>query len=301
MALPLRPPLIVHHMAALDGTYPPNSLEGIRACLESGADFIELDITPLAADDYLLVHDPVLESETTGTGPVNKAAVEQIRLLYIKTKRGGITPFRVPLLSEVVALFMEYNTPTRLQLDFKDVIPFVNDEPLRRLLRLIEPLGERVIVSTGADWHLRRLRKLAPWLDLGFDIHFYVDWRLPNETINPQVPPFKQGVYGYWDDHILATRRIWSTAEYLAERCELLTTLIPGISTFYIDHKLIAQSLDDGFNWAEALHSYNIKLSTWTLDITNPVAVANAPRLLDAGVDQFTSNTPAGLRELLMP
>ena len=299
MALPLRPPLIVHHMAAFDGTYPPNSLEGIRACLESRADFIELDITPLVADDYLLVHDPVLESETTGTGPVNKATVEQIRRLFIKTKR-GMTPFRPPLLSEVVALFAEYNTPTRLQLDFKDVVPFVSDEPLRRLLRLIEPLGERVIVSTGADWHLRRLRKLAPWLDLGLDIHFYVDWRLPNETIDPHVPPFKQGVYGYWDDHILATQRIWSTTEYLAERCELLTTLIPRISTFYIDHKLIAQSLNDGFNWAEVLHTYHIKLSTWTLDITNPVAVANAPRLLDAGVDQFTTNTPAGLRSLLI-
>jgi glycerophosphoryl diester phosphodiesterase len=298
MTLSMQPPLIVHHMAALDGTYPPNSLEGIRACLESGAAFIELDITPLAGDDYLLVHDPVLDSETTGTGAVNKTSVEQIRPLFIKRK-GTVTPFHVPLLSEVVALFMEYDTPARLQLDFKDVTPFVNDEPLRRLLRLIEPLGERVIVSTGADWHLRRLRKLAPQLDLGFDIHFYVDWRLPNETIDPHLPPFKHGVYGYWDDHILATQRIWSTAEYLAERCELLTTLIPHISTFYIDHKLIAQSLDDGFNWAETLHTYNIKLGAWTLDTTNPVAVANAPRLLEAGVDQFTTNTPAGLAKLL--
>jgi glycerophosphoryl diester phosphodiesterase len=291
-------PLIVHHMAALDGTYPPNSLEGIRACLESGASFIELDIIPLAAGDYLLVHDPELDSETTGTGAVNQASVEQIRPLLIKSKHGP-TPFHVPLLSEVVALFSQYSTPTRLQLDFKDVIPFAGDEPLRRLLDIIQPLGERVIVSTGADWHLRRLRKLAPWLDLGFDIHFYVDWRLPGETIDAHVPPFRQGVYGYWDDHILATRRIWSTAEYLAERCELLTQLIPRISTFYIDHKLIAQSLDDGFNWAEALHNYNIKLDAWTLDTTNPNAVINARRLLNAGVDQFTTNTPAELAALL--
>ena len=158
---------------------------------------------------------------------------------------------------------------------------------------------ERVIVSTGADWQLRRLRKLAPWLDLGFDVHFYIDWRNPSDTVDPRVPPFKQGVYGYWDDHILATQKIWSTADYLAERCENLTTLVSGISTFYIEHKLLVQSLDDGFNWAEALHSYGIKLDTWTVDAHNPVAVENAKRLLTAGVDYFTTNTPNEMAQIL--
>jgi len=70
---------------------------------------------------------------------------------------------------------------------------------------------------------------------------------------------------------------------------------VPGISTFYIDHKLIAQSLADGFNWAEALHTRGVKLDAWTLDLGNPVADANARRLLEAGVDQFTTNTPIAL------
>ena len=56
----IRDPLIVHHMAALDGSpYPQNSLEAIQACLETGAAFIEIDVTALASDDYLLVHDGV--------------------------------------------------------------------------------------------------------------------------------------------------------------------------------------------------------------------------------------------------
>jgi hypothetical protein len=113
------------------------------------------------------------------------------------------------------------------------------------------------------------------------------------------VPPFKAGAYGYWDDHILASQRFWNTADYLAERCEILTTLVPQISTFYIDHLLLAQSLDDGFNWAEALHSYGIKLDAWTMDVDKPVAVANASRLYAAEVDQFTTNTPAALSALL--
>jgi glycerophosphoryl diester phosphodiesterase len=298
MSLPLRPPIIVHHMAALDGNYPPNSLEAIRACLDSGAPFIEIDITALANADYLLVHDLELDSETTGTGAVGKTTVEQVGALHFKAE-GVQTRFRVPLLSEVVALFTEYKTATRLQLDYKDIIPFANDEPLRRLLSLIQPLGERVIVSSGADWQLRRLGKLAPWLDLGFDVQFYIDWRQPGQPVDPRVPPFKAGVYGYWDDHVLATQRVWSTADYLAERCEVLTRLVPQISTFYIDHHLLAQSLDDGFNWAEALHSYDIKLDAWTLDIDNVLAMNHARRLLDSGVDQFTTNTPAALTTYL--
>lgn len=298
MMFPLRPPIIVHHMAALNGKYPPNSFEAIRACLDSGAACIEIDITALASDDYLLVHDPELDSETTGKGAVSSALVEQVRPLFIKVN-GAQTPFRAALLTDVVALFMQYKSSTRLQLDYKDVIPFADDEPLRRLLDIIQPLGERVIVSSGADWQLRRLRKLAPWLDLGFDIQFYIDWRQPDEPGDPDVPPFRLGAYGYWDDHILATRRVWSTAEYLAERCDLLTRLVPRVSTFYIEHKLLAQSLDDGFNWAEALHGCGIKLDAWTLDADDALAVTHARRLLDAGVDLFTTNTPAALAILL--
>jgi hypothetical protein len=54
------------------------------------------------------------------------------------------------------------------------------------------------------------------------------------------------------------------------------------ISTFYIDPELIAQSLGDEFNWTEALHAFNIRLDGWTMDVTKPAAVANAPRLLAA-------------------
>ena len=54
-----RPPVVVHHMAAVDGSpYPQNSLEAIRASLEAGAQIIEVDITALAdADGALVLED----------------------------------------------------------------------------------------------------------------------------------------------------------------------------------------------------------------------------------------------------
>jgi glycerophosphoryl diester phosphodiesterase len=292
-------PTIVHHMAALDDrAAPPNSLEAIRTNLQSGADFIEVDINALIQDDYLLVHESVLEAETSGQGPVAGCTPEKARTLWIK-RDGASTSCRVPLLSEVVSLFRSHPGPTRLQLDFKNLIPFPSDEPLLRLARLIEPLGDRVLVSTGADWQLRKLRKMAPWLMLGFDIMLYIGWKPSNAHRSPDEFPRQLGAYGYYDDHILASRACWPTAEYLRDRCESLASQVPDISVFYLEHHLIAQSLRDGFNWAEALHARNIKLDAWTMDVTNPAAVQNAPHLLRAGVDLFTSNTPTALETLL--
>ncbi len=286
---------IVHHMAAVDQSpYPPNSVEAVQASLQAQAAVIEVDLTPLNAHDFLLVHDPVLESETSGTGQVNECSPEQAKTYRIK-HRGTITEYAPALLNEVVASFLAADNSTRLQLDYKAVYPSTDDEPLRRLARLIEPLGKRVIVSTGADWHLRKLQQLAPWLDIGFDIGFYLDWRDLSWKEEPRNPPYRRGAYGYHDDHLLAHEKLLPAANYLAERCEQLLCYVPTARIWYVSHHLLAQCLNDGFNMAQWLHGHNVKLDAWTLDVDKPVALANATRLRDAGVDLFTTNTPMAM------
>jgi glycerophosphoryl diester phosphodiesterase len=292
-------PSIVHHMAALDNqAAPQNSLEAVQGSLQAGAAFIEVDVTALAEDDYLLVHDPDLASETSGKGRVAECSIEQARDLKIM-QNGRETEFRAAQLRDVVKLFLQSGGETRLQLDFKNIFPFANDEPLHRLIQIVEPLGERVIVSSGADWQLRKLRKMAPWLRLGFDIMWYIGWQPAGEARDPGDFPKNLGAYGYYDDHMLASIRCMPTMDYLQDRCESLVSLVPDVSVFYLDHPLIAQSLRDGFNWAYALHAQGIKLDAWTMDVTNPDAVENAKPLLEAGVDLFTSNTPRAWAKLL--
>jgi glycerophosphoryl diester phosphodiesterase len=294
-----RVPIMVHHMAALDGSAaPPNSLAAIRACLDAGAAVIEIDATALANEDYLLVHDDVLEMETSGRGPVSACTAAQAHGLRIRA-RGDVTEHPVPLLGDVARLLVEQGGSSRLQIDYKNMIPFPDDEPLRRLVRLIEPLGERVIVSSIADWQLRRLRALAPWLALGFDIQFYLDWRPTGEVPDPRMFPRQRGAYGYWDDHPIASQRIWTAAGYLRDRCGMLLGLVPGVSVFYVRHHLLAQSLGDGFNWTEMLREAGVQLDAWTLDVGDAAAVSHARQLRDAGVDQITSNTPVALATLL--
>jgi glycerophosphoryl diester phosphodiesterase len=297
--LDIKAPTIVHHMAAVDNSpFPPNSLEAIQVSLDANAAIIELDVTALARDDYLLVHDLELESETDGHGLVGECAPTNARELFYKD-RDGVSSYHAAVLSDAVQLVLNQRGSTRLQLDFKNVYPLPNDEPLERLVELVRPLGERVLVSTGADWQLRRLRKLAPWLMLGLDVMWYIDWQPEGAPRDPHAPPQQRGAYGYYDDHLLARARWWPTAEYLRDRCESLMGLVPDVSAFYLEYPLIAQSLDDGFNWADALHARDIKLDAWTIDATNPRAVARLKKLRDAGVDLFTTNTPRALAQWL--
>ncbi|MDX2163202.1 MAG: glycerophosphodiester phosphodiesterase family protein [bacterium] len=303
-AASLGKPIVVHHMAALDSTdqslypwtYPPNALEAIRACLEAGAPFIEIDVTALRRGDYLLVHDPVLESETTGQGDVSAADADTVKRLHIK-HNGHPTAYAPALLSEVVALFQEYGGTSRLQIDFKNVLPMRDDEPLRRLVALIKPLGERVLVSSGADWHLRALRRLDHQLDLGFDIGFYLDYR--PHPVDPRLPPYREGAYGYHDDHILSLQPLLSAAAYLEERIDILYRQITEVSTWYVHYRLLARALADGFNLAAWLHLVGIKLDAWTMDADKPDAMAHLADLQASGVDQFTTNTPRALAALL--
>lgn len=295
-------PIIVHHMANMDERHaPPNSLEAILACMNAGARCIEIDVNALASADYLVMHGPRLDKETSGSGSPRDCTPSNARQLCFRDENGQITTHGVPFLSDVVTLLKAYSNPAQLQIDFKDVIPFSDDEPLERLARIIKPLGDHVIVSSQADWQLRRLRRIAPWLRLGFDIHFYINWR-PDDYTHPSeydIPPYSKGVYGYWDDHLMAKQPATSHAVYLADRCEMLMRHVPEVDTLYANHEFLARSLDDGFNWAHELAREGIGINTFTIDAHQTRAVKNAKRLCAAGVTHFTTNTPAALSELL--
>jgi glycerophosphoryl diester phosphodiesterase len=291
---PIRPPILIHHAATLEGgPAAPNSLEAIRDCMIAGANFIEVDVMALADTDYLLVHDSMLDTATTGHGPVSACTGIQAKRLFFK----DAPEFRVPKLSEVVELFLDYGGETCLQIDFKQWRPFTSDEPLHRLLDIIQPISNRVIVSSRADWQLRKLRSYAAWVDLGFDISFYLDWH--TKTPKTERYPQKLGAYGYWDDHPIAAEQVWPAADYLADRCATFLDLVPEVSTFFVNHQLLLQSLDDGFNWAEALHEQDILLAAWTVDATQRGSSIKIRKLLEAGVDQFTTNTAHSFTELL--
>ena len=282
---------LVPHMGVLSGRHPRNSLEAVRECLEAGAARIELDIHSLDGPDYIVYHDRRLEDETTGAGSLGVVSPDAVRA----TRFRAHPETRPPLLSEVIEAVAP--TGAELQLDWKD-LRFITRERAATLASLVAPMRDRVIVSTGQDWNLRRLQEFEPAVPFGFDPGLYLDHRIEGTDI---IMPRSMGAYGYRDDHPLALARGQEVRDYLHERMSALMLQAPGARECFLSFRMVLQMLDDGFDATAWLHERGIGVNVWTVDYGRGADEATARRLLDAGVDRITTNTAAAWLKALAP
>ncbi|MFN2292698.1 MAG: glycerophosphodiester phosphodiesterase [Anaerolineae bacterium] len=292
----MNPILLVHHSANREHSHPSGSLPALQVCLEAGARAVEIDISLLADGQFALLHGPTLEWETTGSGPISALTSEQVRSLH-HVRHGEVTGVNVGLLSEALDLLGQHPGTAELQLDLKPDV-YSTDAVLSQLVTDLRPVMDRVRVTSPSDWALRRLHALEPGLALGFDPLLYLEIDY-GEHSDPAVPPFRQGAYGYWDDHPLSTRRWGATANYLAARADALWIQAPPGAVWYIDAGLLGQALDDGFDWIAYLHARGAEVDAWTLDAHRPERAALARRLAAQGVDRITTNDAVALSQML--
>jgi len=288
--------LLVHHMANRDHSQPAGSLPALQACLDAGARVVEIDISLLADGQFALLHGPMLERQTTGLGPIAACNSEQVQELC-HVREGRATGVRVAVLPQAIDLLRQYPDVLELQLDLKPDV-YHREAVLSRLMADLEPVKDRVRVTSPSDWALRRLRALDPELALGFDPLLYLA-RDDGQEHDPGVPPFRRGAYGYWDDHPLASRRWGPAADYMAARAEALCAQAPTGVIWYIDGRLQGRALDDGFDWIAYLHARGNKVDAWTLDAHRPEQLALAQRLAAGGVDRITTNNAPALAQVL--
>jgi glycerophosphoryl diester phosphodiesterase len=272
---------LVCHMGVLSGRHGRNSLEAIRECFDAGVGRIEIDIHSLDGPDYIVSHDRRLEASTTGTGSIGQATPDAVRALRFTANAAS----RPPLLSEIVELAR--GCATEVQLDWKDWRLISNDR-LRALIDTVAPVRDRVIVSSGQDWNLRRLHEAEPLVPFGFDPGHYLDHAVEG---SPIFLPRTMGGYGYRDDHPLAIGRPESTPDYLAARMEALALQAPGAREYFLSFRMVLQMLDDGFDVAGWLHARGIGANVWTPDHDGPGSVRDLTRLVEAGIDRITTNT----------
>lgn len=294
--------LLIHHAANRQHPYPSNSVRGLQACLDAGGRVIEIDISPLADGNFVLLHGPELDDATTGSGPIRDCTTEEVRGL-LRTRQDAVTDEPVALLNQALELVLRHQHPVELQLDLKPYTRF-SDAVLSQLVTSLQPVKDRVRITSVADWELRRLHALDPDLPLGFDPMLYLEWRTPASSAEignreSSRLPFRLGAFGYWDDHPLATRRWGDTPEYLAARAEALWVQAPPGAIWYIRAALLDHVLDDGFNWIADLHARGAEVDAWTLDPDRPEHVAVARRLMEAGVDRITTNDAPALAAAL--
>jgi len=90
-------PFVVGHAAAA-GEAPANTLAGVRACLDSGAEAMEIDVQLCAGGAPVLMHDETADRTTNISGPVRALTLARLRA----ADAGGGE--HVPSLDEVLAL-----------------------------------------------------------------------------------------------------------------------------------------------------------------------------------------------------
>ena len=265
--------------------------------MDASARTIEVDILPLADGDFILLHDRLLDRATNGSGVAAACTSDEVRGLRL-VWQGTVSSEPVGLLSQAIDLVSRHPGPVELQLDLKTHTR-LDKETLSRLVHLLQPVKNRVRVTSMADWALRRLSVIDADLPLGFDPWLYLGVIPHQEEDGLVVPPFRQGTYGYWDDHPLASLRWGDKSDYLAARAEALWAQSPTAGVWYIRATLLAQTLEDGFDWIADLHSRGAQITAWTLNVDRPPDVELAWRLAQAGVDRITTDNPPALAQAL--
>jgi glycerophosphoryl diester phosphodiesterase len=280
---------LILHGASLDHSLPFGSLANLELSLKAGIPRIEVDVFPLKDGDFAMLHDPNLSQISQVSGSALELTAGQIQAVRYK----GSTEL-LGTLSQAVALLKKYPVQDFLQLDLKPYAPLTMTS-LQRLIQLIKPVQDKIMVSSIADWAVRIIQRISPTLRLGFDPLLYLDL-VEEEPREEGIPPFRVGAYGYLDDHPLAAQNWGSLTQYFEARAEALIQQVPQGTTWFINATLLDESLQAGFDWIAFLHHSGFFVDAWTLDMDRAEL---AKKLAQTGVDYITSNQAIAMAEII--
>jgi len=158
--------LNIAHQGAC-GLAPSNTLAAFRLAAELGADGVELDVHLSADGVVVVIHDFTVDRTTDGAGWVANLPLEALKELdagsWFDPSFAGE---RIPTLEEV---FEEVGHRLLINVELK--VPPREDRGLEAaVVGLVERQGlaDRVLISSFNPYALRRVRRLAPHIPLGF-------------------------------------------------------------------------------------------------------------------------------------
>lgn len=155
--MPVEPFVIAH--AACKGHAPENTLAGIRAAVDLGADGIEIDVHCTADGVPVLLHDSTVDRTTDGQGEVTKMTLAQVKALDagVRQFEGRFGGERIPTLAEVLDL-----TRGRVLLVLEVKQPDIEEQ----VLRVVRDLGavNDCVVHSFIPQVVARFRAVEPSL-----------------------------------------------------------------------------------------------------------------------------------------
>lgn len=257
------------HQLRRAATDPAHDRANLHLGIERGAS-LEIDLVATRDGHFVCLHDDDLACETTGEGPVqaqNRAAVERLRQ---RTNDGRALATAPLFLDEVTAALAAAPGDWQgcLQLDLKQPLDLLDPPMVERFAALAAPVAPHLVLG-GTRWRaVTRLGAAVPGLRLGFD---------PLD-IHEVAPPD-------------------SAAEFRALGAYLLAHA-PEAAIYYLHIPLVLRGLELGVDLIALAKATGAEVDAWRLEPEDHEVAATLARLIEAGVDQITTDSPQALAEL---
>lgn len=254
------------HRAKRNRSDVPFTATRIREGIALGAS-IEVDLNPHADDGFVVLHDETLDRETTGTGSVGSATEADLRRLFMRGEDGCPTVEPVMVLDDLVELAATANgrSPCLVQLDLKVGASALRPATIDHFSRLLNPVGPRFVLSGGDPSAVRVLSDATSRLRIGFDpCHDNARLMLLSDA----------GEKSFVADAVAA---------------------MPNAEIIYLNWRLVVDSLRNGGDVVRRFHDAGKEIDAYTLDLATEGIDDILPLLLEAKVDQITTNEPVAL------
>ncbi len=177
--------IVAHRGGAFLG--PENTLSCISKGMETGAEWIEIDVH-LSADGKIVVcHDETVDRTTNGTGLISRMTYDHIQALNVVDSEGTVTGEHIPLLEEVLELI---KGKAKLLLEIKrsrNSLPGIE----KACLDCIKSHGmlDQVVFQSFDDEVIETVHKLCPEMRVEklITIPFFINFRKYDyaASINP--------------------------------------------------------------------------------------------------------------------
>ncbi|WP_193222337.1 glycerophosphodiester phosphodiesterase family protein [Alkalilimnicola sp. S0819] len=167
-------PRLIAHRGDI-GRYPENTLEGLRAAAEAGAQGVELDVQFSRDGEPVVIHDPDLRRIGGGREQVQALSLEQLRQRPAgEPERFGdrFREVRLAGLAETAAALAAWPELTVFVEVKTDTLPrYRLPACVQQVLAACAPLGKQLVLISYADEVLQEARSLRAGLRTGRALH----------------------------------------------------------------------------------------------------------------------------------
>lgn len=240
-------------------------LEGMRL----GAS-VEVDLVIHKDRGYAVLHDEIVDRETTGHGPVADLSANELRLLFLRDNAGHPIDQHVMLLEDLCALIAQSGAhpDALLQLDYKLDAAALDARAIESFRKSVAPVARHMILSSGDAEAVRVLTEATPNLRVGYD-------------------PCHEGSLVELD----RTRDFAGfTARAIADS--------PRAELIYLEYRVVLEARRAGFDIVEAFHQAGRRIDAYTIKVADETTRETVEGLLACKVDQITTDDPMGMMAL---